>query len=255
MSYSNYNTDLKSKSTMKRTMNNFISSYVNEDTTAIVIDAKSLMSSKSLVNNGVSPENIVVINTDGDIIDEAHKNGHILSKKGISTHILPQLSGTYDIIYLDYCGTPEMHVDGFNPAFDLLWSADRIKENGIIVTTFSRRTKDAIEKANDMIPFTLTLAKEVNYCETVPMYSMILSKVNPRDVRNKFNRLKRSITPEPKEIKEPQYIIEKIVRKLKKGRGEFFEVKWVGYKKTTIEPRRNLIQDVPLLIQAFEQSS
>lgn len=67
MSYSNYNTDLKSKSTMKRTMNNFISSYVNEDTTAIVIDAKSLMSSKSLVNNGVSPENIVVINTDGDI--------------------------------------------------------------------------------------------------------------------------------------------------------------------------------------------
>jgi len=247
MSYNTYNTELKKNSTMKRTMNTFISSYVNKDSRAVVIDAETLLSSTTLVQHGAQPKNIVVINTNGVIINKAREKGHVNSIQGISTNVLPHLSGTYDIIYLDYCGTPELHLDGFNPAFDLLWAADRVKDNGIIVTTFSRRTKDAIEKANDLIPFTLTLAKEVNYCETVPMYSMILTKINPRDARNRFNHLKRSLkTPD-------QYIIEELVRRFKKGKGVFFEVKWVGYKQTSIEPRKNLMEDVPLLVQQYEQ--
>ena len=282
MSYSNYDTAKKANSTMKRTMNTFISSYVDKDSTAVVLDAETLLSSTTLVQHGAQPKNIVVINTEGDIINKAREKGHVFSIQGISTNVLPRLSGTYDIIYLDYCGTPEIHQDGFNPAFDLLWAADRVKDNGIIVTTFSRRTKDAIEKANDLIPFTLTLAKEVNYCETVPMYSMIMTKVNPREASNRFNHLKRSLNPiapkEPapvpvtpkkrrsKRTPQPriqmniqnlggkQYFgIEKILRRFKKGRGIFFEVKWFGYKQTTVEPRKILLDDVPTLVRQYEQ--
>lgn len=188
-----YNTELKQNSTMKRTMNKFLSTFIQDDSRALVLDAETMMTSTCLTMNGMKPEHITVINTAGDIIDKAHQNGHTDSIKGISTDVMKKLTGTYDIIYLDYCGTPDSHKSGFNPAYDLLWAADRVRDNGIIITTFSRRTKDAIEKANDLIPYTMTLAKEVSYCETVPMYCMILTKLNPRMVRDKFNTMKRTI--------------------------------------------------------------
>lgn len=49
--------------------------------------------------------------------------------------------------------------------------------------------------------------------------------------------------------------VEKLVRRFKSKNKIVFEVKWEGYKETTIEPRSNLIKDVPEMVRAFESKS
>lgn len=49
------------------------------------------------------------------------------------------------------------------------------------------------------------------------------------------------------------YKVEKILSKKKINNKIHYEVKWVGYKKTTFEPRTNLIKQVPDLIKKFEE--
>lgn len=185
-----YNSTLKKKSLMKRIMNIFLTQCTTADSNAIVIDADSLMSSKTLIRRGLTPENIIVLNNNKDIIKKAYKQGHTNSVVGISTSVLPYLPGLYDLIYLDYCGTPAANKNGYwNPHMDVLWSADRLTENGVVIVTFTTGHIDnAIQRANLMIPNSLTLVKEISYCETTPMYVMILSKSpDVKALRDRFN--------------------------------------------------------------------
>ncbi len=175
---------------MKRIMNIFLTQCTTVDSNAIVIDADSLMSSKTLIRRGLTPENIIVLNNNKDIINKAYKQGHTNSVVGISTSVLPYLPGLYDLIYLDYCGTPAPNKNGYwNPHMDILWSADRLTENGVVIATFTTGHIDnAIQRANLMIPNSLTLVKEISYCETTPMYVMILSKSpDVKPLRDRFN--------------------------------------------------------------------
>ncbi len=188
-----YNTILKEKSPMKATMNNFLGNFANPQTKAIVLDAETMLSSSTLVRHGVDPLNIVVVNNDTNIIDTAHRNGHTKSIAGISSAVLPQLRGSFDIIYLDYCGFPDIRSDGFNPAFDILWAGDRLNKDGIMVVTFSRRATNCVEKAEAMIPVSLELVKTICYSETCAMFAMILTKGNDqRFIRDTFNEIKLS---------------------------------------------------------------
>jgi hypothetical protein len=50
-----------------------------------------------------------------------------------------------------------------------------------------------------------------------------------------------------------KYIIEKILSKRRHKHSVEYQVKWFGYDEISWEPATNLIQDVPLLIHAFEQ--
>lgn len=63
----------------------------------------------------------------------------------------------------------------------------------------------------------------------------------------------------PKPIKDEQgtekYVIEKLIKKVKKGNRVFYVVKWKGYKETTEEPRSVLMKDVPKLVRAFEKKN
>ena len=187
-----YNTALKKKSQMKRIMNIFLTQCTTQDSNAIVIDAETLMSSKTLKKHGLTPDNIIVLNSDKDVIKKAHKQGHTYSTVGVSTSVLPYLPGFFDLIYLDYCGTPAANKIGYwNPHMDILWSADRLTENGVVIATFTTGHIDnAIQRANLMIPNSLTLVKEVTYCETTPMYTMILSKSKDvKRLRDIFNMI------------------------------------------------------------------
>ena len=63
----------------------------------------------------------------------------------------------------------------------------------------------------------------------------------------------------PKKKKEKKkkpvekWAIEKLIRRFKAGNNQwFYEVKWVGWDNTTIEPRSNLIKDVPDMVEEFE---
>lgn len=184
-----YNATQKTKSNMKNAVNAFIAQQANERTQAIVIDAETLMSSNSLANNGVPKQNITVLNCDETIIEKAIQEG-FQAYAGYSTQSLLQLKGFYDIIYLDYCGTPKDNpANGFSPCMDLAWSSHHLNKNGILLATFSRRCENAIEKANQIIPYGMHLVKEITYCETSPMYCMILTNGHQtRELRDTFNK-------------------------------------------------------------------
>jgi len=212
-----YNTILKEKSPMKSTMNNFLGNFANPQTKAIVLDAETMLSSSTLVRHGVDPLNIIVINDDPIIIDTAHRNGHTKSITGISSAVLPQLRGSFDLIYLDYCGFPDTRSDGFNPAFDILWSGDRLNKDGIMVVTFSRRATNCVEKAEAMIPVSLELVKTICYSETCAMFAMILTKGNDqRFIRDTFNDIKLN----QHEKRKREEISEQVTPKKKKKKTE-----------------------------------
>jgi len=212
-----YNTTLKKKSQMKRIMNIFLTQCTTADSNAIVIDAESLMSSKTLKRRGLTPENIIVLNNNKDIIKKAYKQGHTNSVVGVSTSVLPYFPGFFDLIYLDYCGTPAANKNGYwNPHMDILWSADRLTENGVVIATFTTGHIDnAIQRANLMIPNSLTLVKEISYCETTPMYVMILSKSpDVKPLRDRFNLIYTKVKKHKSKLEQQMTIGKKRTREV-----------------------------------------
>ena len=149
---------------------------------ALVIDAESLMTSRSL-----GDVDITVLNSDPTICNKARALG-LNTACGISTTALRQVRGNFDIIYLDYCGVPAKQPNGFDPAFDLLWAADHLVNDGIVLATFSRRFKHCIATAENLIPNSLQLAKTHVYFETSAMMCMFLVKENARALRDSVNR-------------------------------------------------------------------
>ena len=148
---------------------------------ALVIDAESLMTSRSL-----GDVDITVLNSDPTICNKARALG-LNTACGISTTALRQVRGNFDIIYLDYCGVPAKQPNGFDPAFDLLWAADHLVNDGIVLATFSRRFKHCIATAENLIPNSLQLAKTHVYFETSAMMCMFLVKENARALRDSVN--------------------------------------------------------------------
>lgn len=177
-----YNAREKVHSKMKKAMNQYLQSLADENSRAVVLDAETLLSSAALVESGVCPENIYVVNYEKEIIEKAKLRGHVHSVHGVSTSILHHLKGPFDIIYLDYCGTPEAcDSTGFSPQIDLWWAAANLQSRGRIVCTFSKRCARAIQKAQEIIPSGLAISTIVEYCETSPMFTMVLTnRMDPR---------------------------------------------------------------------------
>lgn len=174
---------------MKNAMNTFIAKNTNEDTKAVVIDAETLLSSTALVKAGVNPSNIIVLNLDEKVIKKAKARGHVDSVCGITTNVISEVKGSFDIIYLDYCGTPDNSLNGFSPQIDLWWAASNLNENGMVICTFSRRCKNCIEKAKSLIPSTLNMCVDVKYCESSAMYAMVLTKKKRHGLKKMFFKL------------------------------------------------------------------
>ncbi len=52
---------------------------------------------------------------------------------------------------------------------------------------------------------------------------------------------------------QQQYIIDRLVKPLVSGEGvQMYQVKWLGWKDHTLEPRSTLMRDVPHLVQRFD---
>ena len=61
--------------------------------------------------------------------------------------------------------------------------------------------------------------------------------------------------PEPIVVEgNDQYVVERIIRREKRGRADGYIVKWRGYQEQTWEPVRNLREDVPEMVEKFEKS-
>jgi len=59
----------------------------------------------------------------------------------------------------------------------------------------------------------------------------------------------------PSTESQKKWNIEKLLKRYKFENRIVFDVKWEGYKETTIEPRVNLIKDVPEMVKEFESKS
>ena len=192
----------------KQFINGFIAGCQGKETRAIVIDAEELRTSRSLMEVGVPPNSITVLNTDQGICDKAHTLG-LKTACGMSTTTLRQLYGRFNLIYLDYCGFPTKHANGFDPAFDLLWAADHIDDDGIVIATFCRRAKHCIETAENLIPTSLRLAKTHVYFESSAMMCMFLVKKNERTLRDRINRALITAPPQvppPPQVSSAEYV-------------------------------------------------
>ena len=170
-----YNSMKKKGSKMKKILNRYLSANVHKNSNALVIDAETLCTSRELKKTGgMNPSNVTVMNYDENVIRKAKKNGfHGFS--GISTNILKsQMNQEFDIIYLDYCGTPECSKNGFNPKFDIETCLHILKRKGVMAVTFSKRCKNAVEKARELFPRRSKIVVQHDYFETAAMVVFIV---------------------------------------------------------------------------------
>ena len=79
------------------------------------------------------------------------------------------------------------------------------------------------------------------------LYSKFSTKFKEEDLQ-KVNAVENKITAEPE-----LFTISRIVKPVIQNNEAAYEVKWKGYKDTTIEPRSVLIKDIPKMINLFEK--
>ena len=200
-----YNAHGKTKSVMKRSVNTLLEHIATPTTRAVVIDAETLLSSQALVRGGACPENVRVINSSKDIIQMARKKGHKHSIYGISTKVLSCHHGPFDIVYLDYCGTPDPTYNGFLPETDFWWMSANLSWSGIGVVTFSKRTTTPEEKARLLAKqANLTVTYEKEYFETCAMYMMVLTKLPNKPLRCLFDSIYNTMSLTPKRVQVPK---------------------------------------------------
>ena len=61
--------------------------------------------------------------------------------------------------------------------------------------------------------------------------------------------------PQNKIVNVEKFSISKIIKPVIKDNIIYYEVKWKGYKETTLEPREVLLQDVPKMINQYEKKN
>ena len=61
--------------------------------------------------------------------------------------------------------------------------------------------------------------------------------------------------PQNKLIKVDTFDISKLIKPVIQDDKIFYEVKWKGYRETTLEPRENLMKDVPKMLGQFERKN
>ena len=79
-----------------------------------------------------------------------------------------------------------------------------------------------------------------------------------KDLNDKFKEeelLKVDGNPQNKIMKVDKFSISKIIKPVINDDIIFYEVKWKGFKDTTLEPRDVLLKDVPKMINQYEKKN
>ena len=72
---------------------------------------------------------------------------------------------------------------------------------------------------------------------------------------NEIKAQESKIRPIGKKKGAETWIVEKLLNRQKIKNKIFFEVKWKGFKDSTLEPRTTLVQDVPDLVKEYEKNN
>ena len=232
---------------MKIAVNELLKTIASSNTKAFVLDAETLLSSKALTQAGVAPENIVVANTDYYIIQKAKELGHVHSLHGATTNVVA--NDSFDIIYLDYCGSPYDKLNGVSPQVDLWWAAANLTKDGTILCTFSKRAPDAAKKALSLVPSTLNVCVQIHYHETSAMFFMILTQTENILLKKTFYRIYGAIstversTVERSTVERRDTIVSKKRKREEYKSEDTVNVRWGDkvYAGTVVSKGRNLM--------------
>jgi hypothetical protein len=87
-------------------------------------------------------------------------------------------------------------------------------------------------------------------------YSVYEYKVEGLKDRFKEEELLKIIgEPQNKIQKVQKFVISKLIKPVIKDNKEYYEVQWKGYRERTLEPRENLLEDVPKMVNQFEKKN
>ena len=141
----------------------------------LVLDTRALGTSKAMAET-VGKRKIVAFGTDPKLEKRCKKFG-IKCEKGWSGDVLAKLQKQkqlFDIIYLDYCGTPDGN-DMFDPMKDMARASTMLTRGGILACTFCKRSSQVMSKCINMTPPTLSLQRSYEYCDTSAMVFVVYS--------------------------------------------------------------------------------
>jgi len=91
-----------------------------------------------------------------------------------------------------------------------------------------------------------------------PLKSYSVYEYKLKGLDDKFKEeelLKVDGLPQNKIVNVEKFSISKIIKPVIKDNIIYYEVKWKGYKETTLEPREVLLQDVPKMINQYEKKN
>jgi len=159
----------------KRVVNAYLRSLVGKkEQRVLVIDTRALGSSKCLLKT-VGKKNVYVCGTDTGLATAARRIGIRHVVEGWSAEALNKWSKLkFDLVFLDYCGTPDGN-DDFIPEEELGLASTMLKRRGVLAVTFSKRCGHLMTKCVNMTPPRLRIQRVYEYCDTSPMIMVAYS--------------------------------------------------------------------------------
>jgi len=155
----------------KKVVNGYVASIARGKT--LVLDTSALGTSRALAKT-VGKSNTTVFGIDPNLEKESKRFG-IKCVKGWSGDVLETLGKIkYDLIYLDYCGTPDGNAS-FDPMEDMARASTMLTRGGVLACTFCKRCPSVLSKCVNMAPPTLSLQRSFEYCDTSAMIFVVYS--------------------------------------------------------------------------------
>lgn len=139
----------------------------------LVLDTSALGTSRAMAKT-IGKKYVTAFGVDKRL-EKKCKTFGIKCVPGWSGDVLKKL-GTqkFDIIYLDYCGTPDGNAS-FNPIEDMDRASTMLTRGGILACTFCKRCSNIASKCLNMAPHPLSLRRAFEYCDTAAMIFVVYS--------------------------------------------------------------------------------
>lgn len=139
----------------------------------LVLDTSALGTSRAMAKT-IGKRHITVFGVDKQLAKKSKRFG-IKCVPGWSGDVLEKLGKQkFDIIYLDYCGTPDGNAL-FNPMEDMDRASTMLTRGGVLACTFSKRCSNIASKCLNMAPSPLTLRRTLEYCDSAAMIFAVYS--------------------------------------------------------------------------------
>jgi len=61
--------------------------------------------------------------------------------------------------------------------------------------------------------------------------------------------------PQNKIVKPTTFVVSKLIKPVIKDNEDYYEVQWKGYREHTLEPRENLLEDIPKMVNQYEKKN